>query len=236
MCVVEDSTAGCFIYATGFHTYHTVFADVSDTDTVFAADFIEFFQHFHRAQFFTVYCNGNACFKVQCDVFGYIGSIFGGYAQLQEMFVVRFVCGVFQFQTFVAQVPDVAVTAVRVVVACFERNAMCFQVSHFVFTTLHAPCIQTPGSDDFQFRCQCFDGQFKTYLVIAFACCAVADCCCAFFFGDFNQFLSDDGTSHGSTQEVFAFVNCVCFDAGVNRVCDEFFCQVSDVKFACACF
>src|SRR5699024_5380644 len=63
-----------------------------------------------------------------------------------------------------------------------------------------------------------------------------ADCCCAFFFGDFNQFLCDDGTSHGSTQEVFAFVNGVCFDARVNRVCDEFFCQVSDVKFACACF
>ena len=119
---------------------------------------------------------------------------------------------------------------------CFKGDAVGFQISQFVLTAFHAPCIQTPRSDDLQIRRQGFDGQLKTYLVVAFAGCAVADCCCAFFFRDLHQFLCDDGASHGCAQQVLAFVNSVCLDAGIDRVCDEFFCQVSDIQLACACF
>ena len=234
--VVHDCTAGCFIYTTGFQTNNTVFADICDTNTVSAADFVQFCQHFYGTQFFAVDCNGDTFFEVQCYIFGNIGSVFGGYAQLQDVIVVRFVCGIFQFQTFMAQMPQVSVTAVGVVMAYFEGDTMVSQVLDFVFTGLHFPCVQSPGSDDFHFGCQCFDCQFETNLVITFACCTVADCCCAFCFSDFNHSLCDDGTSHGCTQQIFAFIYSVCFYAGVNSVCDEFFYQIFDVQFGSACF
>ena len=120
--------------------------------------------------------------------------------------------------------------------AYFEGDTMVSQVLDFIFAGLHFPCVQSPGSDDFHFRSKCFDCQFETNLVITFTCCTVADRCCAFCFRDFNHSLSNDGTSHGCTQQVFAFIYSVCFYTGVNSVCDEFFYQIFDVQFGSACF
>ena len=235
MCVVQDGTAGCFIYTTGFHANHTVFADICDTNAISAADLVQQGQHFHRTQLFAIYGNRDAFFKVQSNIFGHIGRFFGGYAKLQDMVIVGFICGVFQFQAFVAQVPDVSVTAIGIVVACFKRNAMLCQIFDLVFTGFHFPGIQSPGSDDLHFRRQCFYSQFKTHLVVAFACCAMADSCCAFLFCDLHQSFCDDGTGHGCTQEVFAFINSVGLDAGVDGIHDKFFCQVFDIQLGSAC-
>ena len=236
VCIVHDGTAGCFIYTTGFHTNHTVFADICDTNTVSAADFVQLCQESNGIQLFTIDCNGNTLFKIQCNIFGLIGCLFGCYTHLQNVFVVRFVCRVFQFQTLMAQVPQVSVTAVGVVMACFKGDTMVSQILYFILTGLHLPCIQSPGSDNLHFGCQRLDGQLKTHLIVALACCAVADCSCAFLFRNFNQSFCNDGACHGCTNQIFAFINSVCLYAGVNRICDEFFCQIFDIQLACAGF
>ena len=35
-------------------------------------------------------------------------------------------------------------------------------------------------------RCKCFNRQFKTNLIVAFAGCTVSDCICTFSFSNFN--------------------------------------------------
>ena len=40
MRFVEDSSAGSLIDTAGFHAYHTVFNDITDTDSVLSAQFI----------------------------------------------------------------------------------------------------------------------------------------------------------------------------------------------------
>ena len=50
----QDSSAGCFIYAAGFHTYHTVFHDINNADSMFAAQSVQLGNDLGNFHFFAV--------------------------------------------------------------------------------------------------------------------------------------------------------------------------------------
>ena len=85
---------------------------------------------------------------------------------------------------------------------------MLLTVFNLIFTGLECPNIcHSPRSDDLQVRCQCFDGQLKTDLVISLSGSAVADSGSPFFSRDLNKFFCDHGTSHGSPKQVLMLIN-----------------------------
>ena len=69
----------------------------------------------------------------------------------------------------------------------------------------------TPRGDDLQLRSQSLDGKLETDLIVAFARSAVSDSIAAFLLSDLNEFLSDDRTSEGRAEEVFALIDSACF-------------------------
>ena len=100
------------------------------------------------------------------------------------MIIVRLVGRIFQLKTFMADVPDVTVTAVRRI--CRERkvDAMSLAVFNLRFTGIHFPLVISPGSDDLDIRSQSFDTQLETDLVITLTCSTMTDCHSAFFSGN----------------------------------------------------
>ena len=76
MSIHKDGSAGCLVYASGFHTYYTVFADVSYAYAVFSADLVEFCKKFHGADFLAVEFGADTLFKAQCNIGGFVGSLF----------------------------------------------------------------------------------------------------------------------------------------------------------------
>ena len=73
------------------------------------------------------------------------------------MLVVRFVAGIFQLQTFVADVPDITVTAVGRIGGERKMNTMSLTVLDLGFTGIHVPLVASPGSNDLNIGSQSLD-------------------------------------------------------------------------------
>ena len=129
-----------------------------------------------------------------------------------------------------ADVPQVTVPAVAGIGRERKVDAMLFAIFDFVFPGLHGPQVgHTPGGNDFQVRGQGFNTQFKTDLVVAFACGAVADGGGAFFAGNLYQAFGDGRPGHGSAKQIFIFVNSVSLYTRHDIIVAEIVYQVFDV-------
>ena len=128
-------------------------------------------------------------------------------AQFEEafLFILRFICWVFQIQTFVRQMPQVLILGVVGFPVNLQRNVVCFCIVDFFVTALDRPF--SPRSDDLHIRSICLDCQFKPNLVVTLTGCTVADCVCTFFECDFSQPLADDRSCKRSTQQIPIFIN-----------------------------
>src|SRR5262249_10453022 len=73
-----------------------------------------------------------------------------------------------------------------------------------------------------------FIGELEANLVVAFASAAVGKAIGAEFQRDFGLTLGDDGTRHGSAEEISVFVNGSRAERGPDEIADEFFSQVFD--------
>ena len=91
------------------------------------------------------------------------------------MLIVRLAGRIFEFETLMGDVPEVTVTAVRLVDREGQVNAMCFGIVDLILTRLHVPLIIPPGSNDLDIRSQSLDAQLKTNLVVTLTGSAVAD-------------------------------------------------------------
>ncbi len=120
MCFIKNGSAGCFIYAAGLHANHAVFNDIDDTDAVLSAEFVKILYDVRNLLLNAVDGGGNTRFKGDCNVFAFFGSLFGSRSENKKVIEIGLVCGILKFKTFVADVPDVTVTAVGVV--CGERK------------------------------------------------------------------------------------------------------------------
>ena len=116
------------------------------------------------------------------------GASSGVTPKYQHVVVVRLVGRILQLQSLMADVPQVAVTAVAVAAVERKINAVLLAVFDLIFTGLHGPYIShTPWSDDLEIRSQSLDAQLKTDLVVSFTGSAVADGSSAFFSCNLNQ-------------------------------------------------
>ena len=130
------------------------------------------------------------------------------------MIVVRLICRILKLQAFMADVPQVSVTAVAVAVVKRKVDTMFLAVLNLVITGLHGPYIShSPRSDDLQVRSQSFDCQLKTDLVITFTGSTVADCNSIFFTCNLYQTFCNCRTGHRSSQKIFIFVYGMCLNA-----------------------
>src|SRR5262249_34506766 len=140
---------------------------------------------------------------------------------------VRSVGRIFQLAAFVAQVPDVAVAAVDVLLALLDRNAVLFGVSDGVFARIDVPL--APGSDDLQVRSNGLVGQLKADLIVAFAGAAVGKAVGPELQSQFRLALAQDRPRHRSAQQIGVLV----YRSGPQRwpdvVADKFLAQVFDI-------
>src|SRR5439155_8315344 len=85
----------------------------------------------------------------------------------------RCVPGIFQFPALVADVPQIAITAVNFLPAGGHRNSAFLGIVETVFSRLEIPL--PPGRDDFKFRSQGLVCQFEADLIVALAGAAMRD-------------------------------------------------------------
>ena len=219
----KNCSTRSLINTTGFHSDNTVFNDIDDSDSMFSTETVQLCDDFRNFHLFSVYALRNTCFKCHCNVFIFIRSFLWCCAQHEKIIVVWLICRILKFKSFMADVPQVTVTAVAVLCVKWKINSMSFTVINLVFTGLHCPYIcHTPWSDDLDVRSKSFDTKLETDLVISFSCCTMADSNSAFFTCNLNQFLSDCRTSHGSSEKVFVLVNSSGFYTRNNEVITEF--------------
>ena len=102
VCFHQNRSARSLIYATGLHTYNTVFNDINDTDTMFAAKCVELADDVGYLHFFAVDAYRNTFFEFHSDILTFVRGLFRCNAENQKMIVVRFIGRILQFQTFVA--------------------------------------------------------------------------------------------------------------------------------------
>ena len=152
-------------------------------------------------------------------------------AHFQNLIILRLVCRILQIQTLMGQMPDVLILGVVGLTVDLQRNVMCFCVINFLVTAVQLP--ETPRSQYLHLRCKCLDCQLETYLVIALAGAAMYDGIAAFSLCDLYQFLCDDRTCKGSTQQI-AFVICACLHGRDDVIIHKFLGQVHDIQLGSA--
>ena len=228
MRLIHDGAARRLIDTAGLHADHAVLQNIDDADTILAAQLIQLRQKGDRIQLLAIQCDRNALFKIQRDLGRFIRRLLRGHAQLQQLVVVRRIGGVFQFQSFVADVPDVTVAAIAVALLHRALYAVSLTIGHLILTRLHIP--DSPGSDDLKLGRQCLDRQLETHLVITLAGAAVADRISAFLQRDIYQYLGDQGTRHRSAQHVGALIDSASLQRGVDIVRDKLFRHILQIE------
>ena len=149
MCFHQDRSARSFINTAGFHSNNTVFYNVNDSDSVFSAKFVEFCDDLRYFHFFSVQAFRNTCFKCHGDIFSFVWCFFRRNTKDKKVIVVWLTCRIFQLQPFMADMPQITVTAVAVFCIKWKINTVSFAVFDLIFTGLHGPYIcHTPWSND----------------------------------------------------------------------------------------
>ncbi len=144
-----------------------------------------------------------------------------------------------------AEVPNVAVAAVNVLLALLDGNVVLLGVGDGVFTRINVPL--APRRNNLHVGRDGFVGQFEADLVVAFAGAAVRkavgsklqrdfrlalgdDAVGSKLQRDFRLALGDDGPRHGSAEQISVLVNRSGAERRPNVIADEFFAQVFDVR------
>src|SRR5262249_18471724 len=87
-----------------------------------------------------------------------------------------------------------------------------------------------PRSDDLDIWGNRFVSEFEADLIIALASAAVGEAVGAEFECDFGLTLGNDGTRHGSAEEIGVFVNGPSAESRPNEIADKFFAEVFDTR------
>ena len=224
---VQHGAAGSLIHAAGFHAHQTVLDQINAAHAVAGSNLVGLGQQFDGFHLLAVDGNGHALLKVDGDVLGLVGGIFGG-DHGQQQVGRGLVPGILQVSAFMADVPDVAVHGVGAILLHGHRDAAGLGVFDLLLAGLDIP--DTPGGDDLHVGVEGLDGQLEANLVIALAGAAVADSRAVFSMGDLHQALGDQGTGKGGTQQVLALVHRAGLQGRPDEVLHKFLAQVGDVQ------
>ena len=169
----------------------------------------------------------HAGLKGHCDLDRLIRRFLRSHAQYKKLIIIGLAGRIFQFETFVADMPEITVAAVPLSHGKRKINAMVTAVLHFLFTGIHFPHFgHAPGGDDLQVRCKGLYAQLKPDLVVALSGGAMTDGRGVFFAGDFHKPLCNGRTRHGGAEQIFVFINGTRLDTGHNKIVAEFICDI----------
>ena len=230
----EDRSAGGLIDAAGLDADYAVLYDVDDADAVLAAELVESADDIGNFHLLAVNALGNALFEGHGHIGDLVGSCHGSLAEDQKVIVVGHQGRILEFETFVADVPEVAVTAVTAVSGEGEVDPVLFAELDLRFTGVHCPLVAAPCGDDAKIRSQSLDAELEADLVVALSGRAVADRCSAFLAGDLYKFLGDQRTGHGGAQKVFVLIDSVGLDAGNDILLGELVIDIQDIQLGSA--
>src|SRR5438552_1304392 len=223
----EQRSAGSLIGAARFHPDKAILDEIGAAYPVLRGNFIQRVEQFDGPKFRVIHGNRCAGFKSDFDFFGLGRSFFRGNDPLPHRFVGR-VRRIFEFAAFVAEMPNVSVSAVNVFLALLDRNVVFLRIGDGVFTGIDVPL--APRRDDLNIRRDGLVGQFETHLVVAFSSAAVGKAVGAKLQRDFRLALGDDGARHGSAEQVCMLVNCAGAKRRPNVIAHKFFAQIFDVR------
>ena len=149
----EQCAAGSFIRAARLHAHQAILDEVGAADAVLRGDFVQRrSSRVDRAEFLAIHRNRRASFEPDLDFLGLVRSLFRRNDPLPHGFIRR-VGGIFQLAAFVAEVPDVAVAAVNILLALLDGNIVLLRVGDGVFARIDVPL--APGRDDLHVRARC---------------------------------------------------------------------------------
>src|SRR5579859_2012558 len=221
----EKRAAGSFVRAAGLHADEAIFDKVGAADAVTRGNFVERVEQIDRAEFCSVDGDWSSGFETDFDFFGFVGSFFRRNSPLPHGFAGS-VGGIFEFATFVAEVPNVAVAAINVLFALLDGDVVFFGVGDGVFAGVDVPF--APRRNDLDVWSDCFVSEFEADLIVAFAGAAMSETVSAELERDFGLALGDDWTRHGSAEQVGVFVNGAGAKSRPDEVADEFLAEIFD--------
>ena len=227
---VEDSAGGGFVHAAALHAHEAVLDHVETADAVLAGDLVELFHHLAGSETLAVQGDGVALFEADGDVFRFVGSLFHGHGHHIAV-GAGFFPRILKLAAFEGAVQHIAVHAV-VLVGRAERDVVLFSKGDESGTAHEIPF--APGSDDLKIGSKSVHRKFETHLVVALAGSAVSDGHSAFLAGDLHKALADEGTGHGSAEQVAAFIEAAGAEHGVDIVFGELVAKVFDIGLGSA--
>ena len=224
----QDGAAGRFVATTGFHADVAVFNDVGAADPVLATDGVQRFQHGRRRQCFAVERNRITVGKAQLDIARLVRRRFRADRPAPHVFFA--LAGrVLKDAAFVADMKQISVHGVGALFAAFHVHCdvVLFAVGHQLFTAVQVPV--TPGRNHLDAGRKGIGAQLKANLIVALARGAMTDGIGPGLGSDFDQTLGNQRTRNRGTQQVFAFVDGVGAEHGINVITNKVFTQVFDV-------
>src|SRR4030067_1473163 len=81
----------------------------------------------------------------------------------------------------------------------------------------------------------CIIGQFKPYLIIALACCAVTNCVSLFLFCNIHLCLGNKRPGNGSPKHISSFIHSACPQHRKYKVSDKFLFKVCYINLTRSC-
>ena len=195
-----------------------------------SAESVELSDDIGNLHLFAVNTCGNACLECHGHIFTFIGCLLGSDAENEEMIVIGLVCGILKLKSLMAYMPDIAVAAVGTVCREGKVDPVLAAVFDLGLAGIESPLFVSPRSDDLEIGSESLDPEFKTYLVVSFTGCTVADSGSSLFSCYLYKPFCDKGPCHRCAQKVLILINSACLYAGHDVIVTEFICYIFDVK------
>ncbi len=193
-----------------------------------AADFIQRFDDRDGAELLPVHADGISALKFYFHILRLVRSLFRRDAHHIHA-LLGFGPGIFQDPPLVADVPEIPVLAVNLFLGRRDRNFAILRIIDFIFAGFEIPF--PPGCDHLELRIEGFVGEFKPYLVVAFAGASVRNGVGALPLRYFHLAARDERARKGRSEQVFSFIDGARAQRRKHKLADEFVPQIFDDAF-----
>ncbi|MFS8628689.1 MAG: hypothetical protein FWJ73_04935 [Limnochordales bacterium] len=201
---VQQRPARRFVHPARLHAHQAVFHDIDTPDPVAAADGVQLLQQRDGIARRPVHRHRVAFLKADLHVLRLVGGLVGRHGPAEHVFR-RLLGRILQDAALVADVPEIAVHAVRLVLGHRHRDVAGRGILHGVLARADVPL--APRRDDGQQGVEGLVRQLEAHLVVAFARRAVRHRVGAHLVRDFHLPLRDDRPGHRRAQQILSFVN-----------------------------